>query len=722
VEAEASGAEGRVERPGRQTVAELERRSTRQDGRGTLLLEIGTEELPPASVGPALEQLARDLAVALEQARLPSRQPRTAGTARRLVVTVDGVPPRQEDRVTSVRGPAAAIAFDAEGGPTRAAEGFARAQGVPVGALRVVDMEGGRYVVAEIREPGRPAEEVLGQILPRIVAGLSFPKSMRWGPTGFRFGRPIRWVVALLDSRVIPMEIAGIRAGRRTYGHRFLAPAAMVLPEARAYAAAMRRARVLLDPGERRRRIVQVATRLAAGSGGVPIVDQDLCDELVWSSEHPTPLLGTFDPDLARTLPREVVLVTLQRHQKCFGVQDGRGELLAAFIAVRDGGSARLASVRTGHEWVVRARLEDARFFMEEDRRGSFDLWNAGLARLAHVAGLGTVADHLGRVRAVAARLAETLGLSPADRRALERAALLCKADLVTALVREFPELQGTVGRIYAQAAGEDGAVATAIEEHYWPKAAGGPAPATLPGALLAVADRAVLLAGALLAGMEPSGSQDPYGLRRAASGVVAVLLAAGLPLELSALFGAASAQYEHPPEERERAARTCVEFVLQRLRTVMLDRGMAYDTADAALGAESDDPVDLMARAQALHELGSDPVMARLATGFARASRILDQGAPAPEVDEGRVTEPAEVELLGAWRAVAAEVEDAAGARRYGEALQALARLADPIDRFFDDVMVMVPDLEVRANRLALLRDVAGGFLRVADFSRLVA
>lgn len=690
--------------------------------RGTLLLEIGTEELPPASVGPALEQLARDLSAALEEARLPSGKPRTAGTARRLAVTVEGVPARQEDRVTPVRGPAAKIAFDARGQPTRAAEGFARAQGVSVDALRVVETDGGRYVVADIREAGRPAVEVLAEILPGVVAGLSFPRSMRWGAHGFRFGRPIRWVVALLDSRVVPVEIAGIRGGRRTYGHRFLAPAAVVLPEAHAYAGAMRRARVVLDPEERRRRIVQAAVRLAAGAGGVPLIDQALCDELVWSIEHPAPLLGTFDPDLARALPREVVLVTLQHHQKCFGVQDGSGELLPAFIAVRDGGSARLASVRTGHEWVVRARLEDAMFFMDEDRKGSFDLWNAGLVRLAHVAGLGTVADHVRRIRAVAAWLAQATRLAPAGRRTLERAAQLCKADLVTALVREFPELQGTVGRIYAQAAGEDAAVATAIEEHYWPKAAGGPAPATLPGALLAIADRAVLLAGALLAGLEPSGSQDPYGLRRAASGIAAVLLAHGLPLELSALFGAASAQYEHPPEERDRAARACVEFVLQRFRTALLERGMAHDTADAALASGSDDVVDLMTRAQALHELRPDPLMARLATGFARASRILDQGVPAPVVDEGRLTEPAEVELLRAWRAVAAEVEDAVGARRYGDALQALARLADPIDRFFDDVLVMAPDLEVRANRLALLRDVAGAFLRVADFSRLAA
>ncbi|MDR7544066.1 MAG: glycine--tRNA ligase subunit beta [Armatimonadota bacterium] len=697
------------------------------------LLEIGCEELPPGALASVLEQLAAGAAEALRKARLDAAEPRATGTLRRLVLTVADVKPRQADRVTVVRGPAARIAYDGAGHPTQAAAGFARSVGVPVEALQVREVDGGRYVVAEVREAGRPATEVLGAVLPAVVAGLAFPKTMRWKAGGIRFGRPIRWVVALLGRRVVRMEIAGVRAGRRTYGHRFLAPGAIVLREAGDYHEAMRRAGVILDYEERRRRIVDGAHALAAEVGGRPVIDEALLEELAWSVEHPTPLLGTFDQALARGLPKEVVLVTLQHHQKSFGVQDAEGQLLPAFIAVRDGGTSHLASVRTGHEWVVRARLEDARFFLEEDRRGSFDGWNAQLARLAHVEGLGSMADHVRRVQRVAAHLAEAALASEADRRTLERAAALCKADLVTALVREFPELQGIVGRIYALESGEPHGVAAAIEEHYWPRSAGGPLPQTTPGALLGVADRSVLLAGAALAGLEPTGSQDPYGLRRAASGMVAILAAHGLHLSLAGIFDVAAEVYEAAPDARARAATSCVSLALQRLRMALQDQGMAYDTVDAVLAAGGDDVADLVARARALQAVRTDPAMPRLSTGFARASRILKQGHPAATIDEGLLEQGSECGLYQAWKQVRADVERLLAGRgemrrgtapepveRYARALEALERLADPIDRFFDDVLVMAPDPAVRANRLALLREVTATFLEVADFSRL--
>lgn len=723
----------------------------------TLLLEVGCEELPPAGIAPALEQLARDLQVALAEARLPAAAPAVVGTVRRLVASVEGVPSRQEDRVSLVRGPAAAVAFTPDGIPTQAAAGFARSRGVPVEAVQIREMDGGRYAVVEVREPGRPAAEVLAAVLPRVVAGLTFPKTMRWKPGGFRFARPIRWVVALLDERVVPLVLAGVPAGRRTPGHRFLSPRPVVLRDARAYPEALAAAHVVLDPAVRRARIVEQATALAAEAGGRPALDPSLLEELVWSVEHPTALLGTFDPALVGTLPREVVLVTLQHHQKAFGVEaDGR--LLPAFVAVRDGGTDHLDTVRTGHEWVVRARLEDARFFLEEDRRGSFARWNAELARLAHGAGLGSMADHVRRVRAVAAWLAEAASLDDGERHVLERAAALCKADLVTALVREFPELQGTVGRIYALEAGEPEPVARALEEHYWPKAAGGPLPQSLAGALLAVADRAVLLAGAVLAGLEPSGSQDPYGLRRAAAGLVAVVAGWGLAVGLRALFERAAAQFDDiraqvsapelevervrpvSAEDRARAVSACTAFALQRLRASLQEQGIAYDTLDAVFEA-GDQPLDLVARAHALQAMRGDPAMPRLATAFARASRILKQGEPGPAVRADLLAEEAEVALYRALRSVLASdawvaltaAEDAGAAAggagrepldrrrdRYIAALRALASLADPIDGFFDAVLVMAPQPDVRANRLALLREVTDAFRRVADLSRL--
>lgn len=697
------------------------------------LLEIGTEELPPASIGSVLAQLASDARAALVAARLEVEDVVSTGTVRRLVLMADGVPDRQQDRVTQVRGPAARIAYNPAGEPTQAALGFARSQDVPVESLQVREVEGGRYVVAEIREAGRPAIEVLGHLLPGVIAGLSFPRTMRWADA-FRFGRPIRWIVALLDQRILKFEIAGVKAGRRTAGHRFLAPGSLAVPDAGAYRSVIRRGRVVLDPQERRKRIVEGATVLAREVGGEPILDPALLDELVWSTEHPTPLLGGFDAAFASALPRPVVLVTLQHHQRYFGVQDAAGTLLPAFVAVRDGGTSHTASVRTGHEWVTRARLADGQFFLDEDRQGTFDQWNAALARVAHAAGLGTMADHVQRLRRIAAWLAHAVGMSGVDRRALERAAQLCKADLVTALVREFPELQGTVGSIYAREKGEAEAVALAIEEHYRPRGAGDAPPATLPGALLSTADRAVLLVGTALAGLEPSGSQDPYGLRRAAAGTVVALVSRDIRIGLRALFTEAAATFEQPRDTRDRAAAARVEFVLQRLRGWLLEQGMAYDTADAVLATGGDDVLDLVARARALHAVRSQPVMMRLATGFARASRILSQGRAASAVDEGLLAEQAEMHLYNELQAVRAEVEQGflsapAGevntlgglTRRHAFALQVLVRLADPIDRFFDDVLVMASDQAVRANRLALLRAVTASFLRVADFNKLV-
>jgi glycyl-tRNA synthetase beta chain len=685
-----------------------------------LLLEIGCEELPPFSVGPVLEQLARDAAAALRDARLEGGEPRATGTVRRLALIVPDVVARQADRVTQVRGPAARIAFDPSGAPTQAAQGFARAQGVPLDALEIREMDGGKYAVAEVREAGRPAGEVLAQILPRVVAGLSFPKTMRWKADGFRFGRPIRWVVALLGGRLIRLELAGLRAGRRTRGHRFLAPATITLRDAGDYAAAMRRARVVLDHQDRRARIVQGAAALAEEAGGRPVLDPGLLDELVWSTEHPTPVWGTFGASLAAALPREVVLVTLQHHQKSFGVQDRKGALLPAFVAVRDGGAAHLASVRTGHEWVVRARLEDARFFLEEDRKGSFERWIEEASRLAHVAGLGSTADHVARVLRMTAWLADAVAISAEHRMTLDRAAGLCKADLVTALVREYPELQGVIGRIYAIEAGEPRGVGVAIEEHYWPKAAGGEVPTTVPGALLALADRAALLAGAVMAGLEPTGSQDPYGLRRAAAGIAAILVAHRFALGLRPLFGAAAATFDQPTDAQERAVTACGDLTVQRFRAALTDQGIAYDTLDAVLATQRDDLSDLAARARALQDVRSDPAMPRLATGFARASRILGQGQAAPAVDEGLLVEGSERTLHRAWTRIRGDVERAVEARRYADALKTLERLADPIDRFFDDVLVMAPDPAVRANRLALLREVTATFRRVADFSKL--
>ncbi len=697
-----------------------------------LLLEIGTEELPPAAVRPALEQLLRDATAVLGDARLDAERLATTGTLRRLVLTAQGLSSRQRDLVTQVRGPAARIAYDADGCPTAAAHGFARSQGVAVESLRACEIEGGRYVVAEVRETGRPAAEVLRELLPRLAAGLTFPKMMRWNAGGFRFGRPIRWIVALLDGRVIPLEIAGVRAGRRTVGHRFLAPGRAAVARAADYEGIMRRARVLLSAEERRARIAGGTTTLAGTVAGRPVLDEALLEELVWSTEHPTPVLGRLEADLVAALPPIVVRVTLQHHQKCFGIVDGSGALVPAFVTVRDGGTSHLDVVRTGHEWVVRARLKDALFFLEEDRRSGFDQWNEALTRVAHVEGLGTVADHVSRVCHLARWLADALGISDSDGRALDRAARLCKADLTTSLVREFPELQGAIGAIYARERGEAETVAVAIEEHYAPRGLGADLPRSLPGALLSLADRAVLMAGAVHAGLEPSGSQDPHGIRRAASGIATVLREHGLAISLRELFGQAAMTFDAPDGDRARVAAACVRIAQQRLVGMLTEEGLAYDTINATLAVGSDDVPDLVARARALHELRAQPVMPLLVTGYLRVHRILVQagrtsiGEGARDVAQGGLreellVEPAEMELHGAWLRAHPRLTSAAQSRQYALALAEIATLAGPIDGFFDKVLVNAPDAALRENRLALLERVSGSFRKIADFGVLV-
>jgi glycyl-tRNA synthetase beta chain len=686
----------------------------------SLLLEVGTEELPPLAVGPALRQLAEATAHALKEARLDPSGVQTTGTLRRLVVHAHGIGLRQASLETEVRGPAARVAYDGNGAPTKAALGFAKSHGVSVEALRVQERDGGQYVVVQKHEAGRRAADILRERLPRIVMDLDFPKSMRWSATSGRFGRPIRWVVALLDGRVLPVEIAGLRAGRKTVGHRFLATRTITVASSASYETAMKNAKVILGHAERRARIVDGAVKLANEIGGEAVLDPDLCEELVWSTEHPTPLLGRFDPGLAALLPREVVLVTLQHHQKCFGVEDSEHRLLPAFITVRDGGTSNLAEIRRGHESVVRARLEDARFFLEEDLRAGFDRWNAELPRLAHVAGLGTVGDHVARLQQVAAYVADAVDAKTSTRQVVTRAGALCKADLVSALVREFPELQGTVGRLYAARFGEPPEVGIAIEEHYWPKGAGGRPADTVAGAILAIADRALLMAGTHVAGMAPTGSQDPYGVRRAAAGLVATIVMHRFHLRVRALLDAAAALYTSDASARASAVRACAELLMQRLRAAWLDAGIAYDTADAVLATNGDDLADLQSRVEALHAVRADPVMPRLATGFARASRILAQGQAGGNIDEALLQQEEETALYRAWRTVAGEVEDATARRAYGPALRALSRLADPIDRFFDKVLVMAPDAAVRGNRFALLRAVTNSFLRVADLGKL--
>ncbi len=705
------------------------RRSPRAGAR--LVFEIGTEELPPQAAWDGARQLAEQAPRALESARIAVRRVTSFSTPRRLVLIADDVQPRQRDLVREVRGPAVRVAYDAHGRPTAAAEGFARGQGVPVSALERRVTPQGEYVYAVRREPGAAAAEVLRTLLPELAAGLTFPKAMRWGTGTVRFARPVRWLVALLGSRVIACEFAGVAAGRRTYGHRILHPAAVPVPRAGSYEAVLKRSFVLLDPEERRRRVADAARKAAGEIGGRVVLDADLLDETVQLVEWPEAFVGRFADEFL-ALPREVLITVMQHHQKYFAVEDAGGALLPAFVGVRNGDRRGLAIVREGNEWVLRARLADGRFFFEEDRKRRLADRVQGLQDLVFLDRLGTMADKTVRLERLAGVLARLLHLAPSQSDLLRRAAHLSKADLITQVVRELPELQGVMGGIYARLDGEPAAVADAIREQYLPR--GAVLPSTPTGAYLALADKADTLLSALAAGMAPSGSQDPYGLRRAAAGIVAIILRRGMRLSLADLARGAGAA---AGPDGARVLEEWQSALRQRLRAMLIDEGISYDTVDAALDAGADDLVDAAARARALWEFRRTAAFAGVYTAFDRAARILPDGAPGP-VREDLCAAPAERALLQSLRdaqtdaqAWAALGDPTAGdgtapgadelARRDSAARERLAALAAPVDRFFEDVLVMDPDEGVRQNRLALLAGVVALVRPIADLSRVV-
>jgi len=695
------------------------RRRTTHERPLRLVFEIGTEELPPEAAWSGAQQIREAAGPALRAARIPFGEVVAYSTPRRIVLIVEAVAPRQEDRVREVRGPAARVAFTPDGRPTPAAEGFARAQGVPIEGLVRRATPQGEYVFATQVSPGGPTIRALSEALPGLAAGLVFPKPMRWGPDAVRFARPVRWLLALLGREVVPFQFASVVSGRTTYGHRMLSPGPFRVADTRAFESALQRHRVLLDPAGRRRVIVAAATRVAGEAAGRPILDPDLLEETIQLVEWPEAFAGRFATEFL-ALPREVLITVMQHHQKYFAVERPGGELLPAFVALRNGGTRGLRTVREGNEWVLRARLADARFFFEEDRKRRLETRVPELAGLVFHERLGTMAEKTQRLVSLASRLGRALSLDAETQQHLLRAAGLSKADLVTQMVRELPELQGVVGGIYARLDGEPVAVCEAIREQYLPR--GSALPRSEAGAYLALVDKLDTLVTALAAGLAVSGSQDPYGLRRAAQGVVTIVLDRHLRFNVRALAEGTLDETHRSLDSGARAAAVegTMDLLRQRLRTALIDAQISYDTVDAALDAGCDDLEDAAARARALWAFRQRAEFLRLYTAFDRAWRIL------PPRFDGRVRPetlqlPAERRLLSCLEDVRPRVLDAQKRGRYEETLAHLAVLAEPVDQFFTDVLVMAEDQIVRANRLALLAGVVELVRPIADLTRIV-
>ena len=689
----------------------------------TLLLEIGTEEIPAGYIEPALAALASTLARKLDEARIEHGGVRTFGTPRRLAVKVEAVAARQKSLTSEIVGPPRKAAYDPDGRPTMAAVKFAEKVGVPVGKLGVVSTPKGEYLSAVVTEAGVAAATVLKTILPAALLATPFPKSMRWADLPISFARPIVWILALFGTGVIPFEVGGVRSGRNSLGHRFMHPRRIRIAEPSAYVEALRPAFVVVDAAERRKWIAEGAARAAAFVGGNVLPDEELLGINTYLVEYPAAAAGRFHDEFLE-LPAEVLITAMREHQKYFAVTDASGRLLPHFIAVNNTPVKEMAVVVRGHERVLRARLEDAKFFYRSDKAVPLDRQVEKLKNVLFQAQLGSVYDKVCRVQALAGCVAGLAGGDDDFRRQVERAAWLCKADLVSQVVGEFPKLQGVMGRVYAQAQGEPRPVAAAIEEHYRPTASGGALPETPAGAMLAIADKVDTICGCFRAGLIPTGAADPYALRRQGIGVIQIMrqrdfgfsLAAVVDRSLSGFDGAGAA----PPD----TAAKILAFIEGRMASILVEEGFAKDTVAAVLGAPVESVPAVWHRARALQQLKDKPDFEPIAVAFKRVVNIIRRAegfTPGP-VEERLFTHPSESGLLSAYRSVHGRVQDDLKRGRFDEALVRVATLRQPVDAFFDDVMVMAEEAEVRRNRLSLLARVAALFDTFADFSKLSA
>ena len=674
-----------------------------------LLLEIGCEELPVDDVVSGIDQLGKLAAALLAEARLGYTDLQATGTPRRLVLHVQKLAGMQTDDELIFRGPPASRAFDSDGQPTPAAIGFARSKGLSPADLEVRDADGGTYVFAVQRVTGKPAQEILPELLVKLTSSLRFEKTMRWASDGVAFSRPLRWFVALLGDQVVPFSYANAHSGRVSRGLRSLNSPTIDLADAASYFDVMARNGIVVDREERRKQVLQQVTALAASVDGVIPDETALVDEVTDLVEQPAAILGDFEERFL-ALPVDVLTTVMKKHQRYFPIYRS-GSLLPYFITVANGDPRDPAVVRSGNEGVIRARYSDAAFFVEHDRRQSLAEFTPKLATLTFQEQLGSMLDKVHRLETLAPALAEELGLSAEDRAAVARAAALCKSDLATSMVIEMTSLQGIMGREYALASGESPAVAQAIFEHYLPRSSGDRRPASLPGLVLGLANRLDSIAGLFAVGLDPSGSADPFGLRRDALGIVQNLAEAEISFSVSR--GLAQAAALLPVPVNAEAVARADAFIAGRLENWLRDEEYPFDVVQAVLAEQGDDPAVARPTAAALTEVVAAPDWPAVLTAYARCKRIvrnLPERYPLTANDD---PEPATQALLAAWQSIDSANDVPAVAA-------ALRTLVAPINTFFDKVMVMAEDETLRRARLSLLQAIAALPDGTADLSKL--
>ena len=684
----------------------------------TLAFEIGTEEIPAFDLAGAVKQLTTMVPSLLDDAAIPHGAVKIFSSPRRLIVIAEEIPEATEEKNEVFKGPSAKIAFDAEGNPTNAAQCFARGKGVDPSSLVVED----GYVYARTHTPSVNVASLLSSVLNKIIHGLSWPRSQRWGVQSEYFTRPVRWIVALFGNEVIDFTFAGLVAGRTTYGHRFLAPGPFEVADADSLVDVVRSASVIPSEAEREQVIREGVAKAEAETGFTAVLHPKTLVEVINLAEYPTVLVGTFDEEFLK-VPEEIIVDAMLVHQRYFPLYDKDGKLTNRFIVVSNGDPACAETIVDGNERVVRARLYDAKFFYDEDLKQPLESYVDHLGEVVFQEKLGTMLDKTNRIQRLADHLAEDAGLAGQDLSDVERAARLCKADLVTSAVVEFTSVQGVMGSYYAAASGETAQVAQAIEQHYRPRFAGDEAPDTVVGKIVAIADKLDTICGLFAVGQGPTGSSDPFALRRSAIGIVAMLSGKdAVEVSLVAAIDAALASYAQQGIEFDTDAvrRDVIEFFITRTKVMMRDAGNSIDAIDAVLSAGIQEPVELINRVSALEAARSEEpeVFEDLATAYARANNLCDSKL-GTEVNEGLLSE-VEQALVCAVGQAESNVASALENNNYAAALSELAALRKPIDLFFENTMVMDEDQTLRENRLRLLNSFVAVFANVADFALL--
>ncbi len=684
-----------------------------------LFLEIGTEEIPAGFLPTAMADLERLVRKELENARIGFESVRTFATPRRLVVAVDGVARGQERQEVTASGPSVAVAFDADGQPTRAALGFARSNGVDVSDLERRQTDKGEYLfVCKVVE-GRPTLELLPEMLPRIIGAIPFKKSMRWKDLDIRFARPMHWIVALFDGQLVPFSYGNLASGTFSRGHRFMAPETFEVTGLDQYLEEAQQRFVVVDPACRQEMIREQLAEVVSRTGGRLNPDEELLDEVAFLVEYPTAVIGGFEEAYLQ-LPPELLITVMREHQRYFTVVDDEGRLLPRFVTISNTRAEDLTVVQRGNERVLRARLSDAMFFWKEDRKIRLESRLDALKNVVYQARLGTSYEKVMRFKTLAVELADRL--APDAARLTERAALLAKCDLETGMVFEFPELQGVMCREYALLDGEDPRVARAVFEHYLPLQAGGNLPGDDVGAFVSIADKLDSICGCFGVGLIPTGTADPFALRRSAIGILNIVLDRGYRLSLPALVSRSlellADKLTRPSAE---VSAEVLEFIRLRFFNMLSSQGLPNDVVDAVLSAAFDDPVEALQRVRGLAAFREEEEFAALAITFKRVVNIVKGGVDAP-VQADLFEADCEGRLLAALQQVNGRFEQYVAEGAYLDALRTVGELRPAVDDLFEGVMVMAPDETLKTNRLALLTRVARLFQGIADFSKIAA